>query len=105
MSAEVIVIAAAVFLFGVFAGIVFITSVAIHREERDFRRTGRLSMTRVAPDRISYGTRLLTGLTIRRPELEPVAIRYLDTVAARQLSTVAARQLDTGAAHYQDLPV
>jgi hypothetical protein len=102
MSAEVVIIAAAVFLFGVFAGVVFITSVAIHREERDFRRTGRLSMTRPAPDRVSYGTRLVVGLSIRRPELEPVAMRYLDTVAARQLGTVAARQLDTGTARYQD---
>jgi hypothetical protein len=79
MSAAVIIIAAAIFLIGVVAGVVFIASVGIQREERDFRRTGRISMTRLAPDRVSYGTRGLVGLSVRRPEMEPVASRYQDT--------------------------
>ncbi len=73
MSAEVIVIAAAIFLIGVVAGVVFIASVGIQREERDFRRTGRISMTGLAPDRFSQGTRGLVGLSVRQRELSPVA--------------------------------
>jgi hypothetical protein len=73
MSAEVIVIAAAIFTIGVVAGIVFIASVGIKREERDFRRTGRITVTGLAPDRFSQGTRGLVGLSVRRRDPHPVA--------------------------------
>jgi hypothetical protein len=73
MSAEVIVIAAAIFTIGVVAGIVFIASVGIKREERDFRRTGRITVTGLAPDRFSQGTRGLVGLSVRRRDPRPVA--------------------------------
>ena len=57
MSAAVIIVGAAIFAIGVVAGIFFVTSFHIQREERAFRRTGRISMTRPARDPGSQGTR------------------------------------------------
>ena len=74
MSAAVIIIEAAVFATGAVAGIVAIVSVGIQREERCFRRTGLVSLTRLAPDRVSKGTRGLVGLSVRqRDDLKPAA--------------------------------
>jgi hypothetical protein len=81
MSAEIIVIAAAIFLVGVVFGIIFIASVGIQREERGFRRTGRITLTGLAPDRYSEGTRSLVGLSVRRRDTNPVATPlYEDTL-------------------------
>ena len=81
MGATIVIVGAAIFAIGVVFGIVFIASVGIQREERDFLRTGLISMTRRAPDRVSSGARSLTGLYVgqctgsRRP-----AARYEDTL-------------------------
>jgi len=62
MSAALIIAGAAIFVFGVVTGIVLIASVGIQREEREFRRTGLVSVTRPAPDRMSQRTRSLVGI-------------------------------------------
>jgi len=66
MSATAIIAEAAVFGIGAVAGIVAIVSIGIQREERYFRRTGLISLTRLAPDRVSQGTRGLVGLSVRK---------------------------------------
>jgi hypothetical protein len=81
MADAIILSAIAVFLAGVVAGIVVIVSIGIRREERDFLRTGLVSMTRRAPDRFSGGARSLTGLYVgRRTDSRPAAVRYEDTL-------------------------
>jgi hypothetical protein len=66
MSVAVIIAEAAVFATGAVAGIVAIVCVGIQREERYFRRTGGVSLARLAPDRVSRGTRGLVGLSVRQ---------------------------------------
>jgi len=66
MSAAAIIAEAAVFATGAVAGVVAIVSVGIQREERYFRKTGWVSLTHLAPDRVSQGTRGLVGLSVRR---------------------------------------
>jgi hypothetical protein len=82
MGATVIIVGVAIFAIGAVAGIFALTSLSIKREERDFRRTGRISMTRLAPNRISHGTRGLVGLYVRqRMDLDPAAATlYEDTL-------------------------
>jgi len=87
MGASVIIIGLAVFAIGVVAGVFFIASIAIKREERDFRRTGRISMTRLAPDRLSEGTRGLVYLSCRQ---------------CKDLSSAATRHQEMPATLYQD---
>jgi len=65
MGAAVIIIGAAIFAIGVVVGIFVVTSISIQREERKFRKTGWVSMTRLAPDRASDGTRSLVALSAR----------------------------------------
>jgi hypothetical protein len=62
MSAALIIAGAAIFVFGVVTGIVLIASTGIQREEREFGRTGLVSVTRPAPDRVSQRTRSLVGI-------------------------------------------
>jgi hypothetical protein len=81
MADAIIVSAVAVFLAGVVAGIVVIVSIGIRREERDFLRTGLVSMTRRAPGRASDGARSLTDLYVgRRADLDPAPERYEDAL-------------------------
>ena len=81
MGATIVIVGALIFAIGVVAGVIAIVSIGIQREERDFLRTGLISMTRRAPDRVSSGARSLTGLYVgqctgsRRP-----AARYEDTL-------------------------
>jgi hypothetical protein len=73
MSTVIMIAGFVIFAIGVVAGIVFIVSVGIQREERVFHKTGRISMTCLAPDRVSQGTRGLVGLTVRqRAGLDPL---------------------------------
>ena len=77
----VVIVAAVIFAIGVVSGVIFIVSIGIHREERDFLRTGLISMTRRAPDRVSDGARSLTGLYVaQRTDLVPAAARYEDSL-------------------------
>jgi hypothetical protein len=72
-----ITIAIAVFLAGLVMGAVIIVCVGIRHEERDFLRTGLVSMTRRAPGLFSGGARSLMGLYVgQRNDLEPAAVRY-----------------------------
>jgi hypothetical protein len=72
MSAAAIIAQATVFAIGAVAGIVAVVSLGIQREERYFRKTGLVSLTRLAPDRVSKGTRGLVGLSVRqRDDLKP----------------------------------
>jgi hypothetical protein len=66
MSATAIIAEAMVFVIGAVAGIVAIVSVGIQREEQYFRKTGLVSLARLAPDRVSQGTRGLVGLSVRQ---------------------------------------
>jgi hypothetical protein len=77
----VIIVGALIFTIGVVAGVIVIVSLGIRREERDFLRTGLISMTRRAPDRVSGGARSLTGLYVgQRTDSRPSATRYEDTL-------------------------
>lgn len=49
-----------IFATGVIAGTIVAVSWGIRREERGF------SLTRQAPDRLSQGARMITGLYVRR---------------------------------------
>jgi hypothetical protein len=72
-------IAIAVFLAGLVIGAVVIVCIGIRQEERDFARTGLVSMTRRAPGLFSGGARYLMGLYVgQRTDLEPAAVRYRD---------------------------
>jgi hypothetical protein len=72
MSAAAVIAEVTVFAIGAVAGIVAVVSLGIQREERYFRKTGLVSLTRLAPDRVSNGTRGLVGLSVRqRDDLKP----------------------------------
>ena len=77
----VIIVGALIFAIGVIAGVVAIVSIGIKREERDFLRTGLISMTRRAPGRASDGARSLTGLYVgQRTDSRLAAARYEETL-------------------------
>ena len=79
MADIAITIAIAVFLAGLVMGAIIIVCVGIRHEERDFLRTGLVSMTRRAPGLFSGGARSLTGLYVgQRTDLQPAAARYRD---------------------------
>jgi hypothetical protein len=82
MADLVITIAVVVFLAGLVMGAIVIVCIGIRQEERDFVRTGLISMTRRAPSLFSGGARSLTGLYVgQRADQEPAAVRYRDRVA------------------------
>lgn len=77
----VIIVGTLIFAIGVVAGVIAIVSIGIKREERDFLRTGLISMTRHAPGRASDGARSLTGLYVgQRTDRGAVAVRYEGTL-------------------------
>ena len=79
MADVAITIAVAVFLAGIVMGVIVVVCVGIRQEERDFQRTGLVSMTRRAPGLFSGGARSLMGLYVgQRTDLEPAAVRYRD---------------------------
>ncbi len=81
MGATIVIVGAAIFAIGVVFGIVFIASVGIKREERDFLRSGLISMTRRAPDGVSGGARSLTGLYVGQlTDSRPSTARYENTL-------------------------
>lgn len=70
MAIADILIVLVIFAAGAAAGVILLVTVGIHREERDF------SLTRRAPDQMTQGARLLTGLYVRqRTDTEPVYAR------------------------------
>jgi hypothetical protein len=81
MADAIIAIAVAIFVAGVVAGVIVLVSIGIRREERDFRRTGRVSLTRQAPGRVSHGARSLNGVYVRQPVIPgPAGARRQDTL-------------------------
>ena len=81
MADTLAAIAIVVFVAGIVVGVIVIVSVGIWREERDFLRTGLISMTRRAPGRASGGARSLTGLYVgQRTDSRRRAERYEDTL-------------------------
>jgi hypothetical protein len=81
MADTLAAIAIVVFTAGIVVGVIVIVSLGIKREERDFLRTGLVSMTRRPPDRFSGGARSLTGLYVGQPtDSRPAAVRYEDTL-------------------------
>ena len=81
MADTLALIAIVVFTAGIIVGAIVIVSIGIKREERDFLRTGLVSMTRRAPGRFSGGARSLTGLYVgQRTDPRPAAVRYEDTL-------------------------
>jgi hypothetical protein len=81
MNGITIIVTIAIFAIGVIARIVVVAIIGITREEREFRRTGLISMTRRAPGRASYTARSLTGLYVGRPaDLDMAVTRYEDSM-------------------------
>jgi hypothetical protein len=81
MADTLAAIAIVVFAAGIIVGVIVIVSIGIQREERDFLRTGLISMTRRAPDRASGGARSLTGLYVgQRTDSRSPAAHYEDTL-------------------------
>jgi hypothetical protein len=81
MADTLAAIAIVVFTAGIVVGVIVIVSIGIWREERDFLRTGVISMTRRAPGRASDGARSLTGLYVgQRTNSQSPAGRYEDTL-------------------------
>jgi len=81
MADTLAAIAIVVFVAGIIVGVIVIVSLGIKREERDFLRTGLISMTRRAPGRASDGARSLTGLYVgQRTDSRSPAARYEDTL-------------------------
>ena len=79
MADVAITIALVVFLAGIVMAVTVVVCVGIRQEERDFLRTGLVSMTRRAPGLFSGGARYLTGLHVgQRTDLEPAAVRHRD---------------------------
>ena len=79
MAGAVIVIGAVIFAGGIVVGFIAMVSLGIKREEWDFRRTGRVSLTRPAPALISGGARSVLGVHVRErdPEAAPPLRRDL----------------------------
>jgi hypothetical protein len=67
MAGTIIVIAIAIFAAGISVGAIVVVTVGIRREERDFARSGLVSLTRQAPGQASQAGRLATGLYVRQP--------------------------------------
>ncbi len=81
MADAIIAIAIALFAAGAVAGVIVIVSIGIRREERDFLRTGRVSLTRQAPGRVSHGARSVQGVYVRqRADSDRAAARRQDTL-------------------------
>ena len=81
MADTLAAIAIVVFAAGIVVGVIVITSIGIRREERDFLRTGLVSMTRRAPGLFSGGARSLTGLYVgQRTDSRPAVVRYQNTL-------------------------
>lgn len=76
MVAIAIIVGVVIFAGGITVGTVAVVTWGIHREERNF------SLTRPAPDRVSQGARLLTGLYVRqRTDTGPGPIERPDIYA------------------------
>jgi hypothetical protein len=63
----IVIAALIVFIAGVTAGIIVVVSAGIHREEREAanrREEPDFTVTLQAPDRVTSGARLLTGLHV-----------------------------------------
>jgi|HubBroStandDraft_4_1064222.scaffolds.fasta_scaffold1965260_1 hypothetical protein len=71
--AAIIIAALIVFVAGAVAGVIAVVSAGIRREERDFMLTAE------APDRMSQGTRMLTGLYVRDVDLDAGAVAERQT--------------------------
>jgi hypothetical protein len=80
-ATDIIIIAIGIFIMGAAIGLVSVVSIGIRREERLFRERRQLAeeesiylgqpvpyrgFTDAAPDRVSHGARVLTGLRVRR---------------------------------------
>ena len=67
MATALILIALVIFVAGVAAGIIVVVSAGIRREERDLdsrREELDFTLTLQAPDRVTQGARMLTGLHV-----------------------------------------
>jgi len=81
MADTLAAIAIVVFAAGIVVGVIVIVSIGIWREERDFLRTGLITMTRRAPGPASGGARSLTGLYVgKRTDSGPPPVRHEDTL-------------------------
>jgi hypothetical protein len=65
--ATIVLIALIVFMAGITAGIMVVVCAGIHREERDLARRREepdFTLALQAPDRVTHGVRMLTGLHV-----------------------------------------
>jgi hypothetical protein len=76
MADVMIVIAATLILAGLAAlAVIIVATVGIRREEKEFQRTGVVSLTQRAPTLISSGTRSLAGVYVRqRADTDPCPV-------------------------------
>jgi len=65
MAGILITSAVVIFVLGFTLGVIALASLAIHREERTFLSTGRVSITQRTADRTSLAGRGVTGLWVR----------------------------------------
>ena len=65
MAGILITSAVVIFVLGFALGVIALVSLAIHREERTFLSTGRVSITERTADRASLAGRGVTGLWVR----------------------------------------
>lgn len=82
MAALIIIAAAGVLIAAGTAGFILFVSVGITREERRFRRTRQLSLTRRAPGPVSARARSVNGLYVSRPAAVVPVRTHADTVPA-----------------------
>ncbi len=72
MAGILITSAVVIFVLGFSLGVIALVSLAIHREERTFLSTGRVSITERTADRTSLAGRGVTGLWVRHWDEQPL---------------------------------
>lgn len=65
MTGVIAILATTAVILGV-TGAILVVTIGIRREEREFSRTGLVSLTRRAPGQASMAGRLATGLYVRQ---------------------------------------
>jgi hypothetical protein len=88
----VIVSAAVILILGFALGVIVLASIGIRREERAFLRTGKVSITRPAPDPATLAARGVTHLWVRRWD----DLESLPAEERQWGSTATASVLDPG---------
>lgn len=93
MAGILITSAVVIFVLGFVLGVIALVSLAIHREERKFLSTGRVSITERTADRTSLAGRGVTGLWVRHwDEQRPLSAEERVTAHHREGVTLPGPQ-------------